>query len=535
MFRSVVVFKWLIVTFVSSACLGSNSNADVKLAGVFTDHMVLQRDSNVAVWGWAEPGEEISIKLGAESVSTKTNSAGKFMAKIRTSDKPGPHALIIAGKNQIVLKDVLFGEVWLCSGQSNMGMKVSGAQNFEAEKATANFPNIRMYQVAAHATPEPQSDCSGKWVVCAPETVGGFSATAYFFGRNLNQTLDVPVGLINTSWGGTDVAAWTSLPAQKAVEAIVPKLKIYDATISSYDPELAAKRYEKSVAAWETKRDKAKQQGGKIPRKPKAPIDPRVNQNRPANLFNGMVQPLIPYTIQGAIWYQGERNSHSIADGVLYEAQLKTLINDWRSRWKQGDFQFITVQLPNFRTPQENPVETNGWVMVRSSELKSLRLPNTGIAITTDIGMEGNIHPINKQEVGRRLALWALGTTYDKEDLTYSGPLFSSLQYKSSRVTPKGEMKVGSASVSFLHTGEGLSARDGGEIKGFAVAGEDGVFHHARATTDGFSVTLTSDQVADPVAVRYGWAQNPNCNLVNSAGLPASPFRTDSYELVEGK
>ena len=511
-------------------CLVSSVSAEVKLAGVFSDHMVLQRDVSLPIWGWASEGEKVTVTVAGQTHEA-TVVKGRWQVQLKPLPVGGPHQLTVSGVNKVSIKDILIGEVWLCSGQSNMAMTVARSQNFEAEQKTAKYPNIRMFTVTKNATPELQTDCQGSWHVCQPDTVGNFSATAYFFGRKLQQELNVPVGLINSSWGGTDVAAWTSLKAQAAVPSIVPKLEAYNKTIASYDAKATDARNEKALARWKAAAAKARAAGEKIPRRPRLAADPAVNQNRPANLYSGMIHPLVGYGIRGAIWYQGERNSKTISDGQLYATQLKTLITDWRTRWGQGDFQFITVQLPNFKAAQKEPVQTTGWVAVRESELKTLRLANTGIAITTDVGEANDIHPKNKQAVGRRLALWALGTTY-KQEIVYSGPLFSSLQLKAARRTAKGTLRPGSLTLYFEHVGDALKTSDGKNLRGFAIAGEDRVFHHAFAVIneDG-TVTVMNKAVEKPAAVRYNWADNPNGNLVNSSDLPAGPFRTDGWKL----
>ena len=505
-------------------------HADVKLAQVFSDHMVLQRNAEVPVWGWGMAGEKISVTLGQNSVTAATSADGRWMARLPKMSAGGPHKLVVKGSSTVEVSDVLIGEVWLCSGQSNMAMTVSRAKDFDQEKTKADFPNIRMFKTGAHATPDQQSDCKGTWIQASSKSVGAFSATAWFFGRKLHKELDVPIGLINSSWGGTDVAAWTSLSAQKAVRSIVPKLDQWDAQMAKYSESAATQTYEKALKRWQERAKVAKEKGKKAPRKPRKQGNPANNQNRPANLFNGMIHPLIPYAIRGAIWYQGERNSKSVADGILYGTQLKTMITDWRQRWGQGDFPFITVQLPNYKAIQTQPSETSGWVMVRNAELLSLRLKNTGLAITTDVGQANDIHPKNKQAVGMRLALWALGTTYE-QDIVYSGPLFSSWQLKEPSVTATGKEKPGRLDIYFDHIGDHLKTSDGEDIKGFAIAGEDRVWHFAKAKlVDGSRVQLTHKKVPAPIAVRYNWANNPIGNLVNSAGLPAAPFRSDTWK-----
>ena len=527
-FRNVgLIFSFAVLLFTNAL------HAEVRLAGVFGDHMVLQREAVVPVWGWADPKETITVVVGDQSKQATADATGKWIVKLDAMPAGGPLTLTAAGSNKVTVSDVLVGEVWLCSGQSNMAMTVSRAKDFANEQKHAKFPQIRHFKTNAHATPEPQADCTGAWSVCNSDTVGSFSATAYFFGRKLHQELNVPIGLINSSWGGTDVAAWTSLAAQKSVDAIVPKLEAFDATIAAFDPQKAEAQYEAALAAWKTRAAAAEVAGKPAPRKPRPVGDPRVNQNRPANLFNGMIQPLIPYAIRGATWYQGERNSKSIEDGILYATQLQTLITDWRSRWEQGEFPFITVQLPNYKARVEQPVQTTGWVLVRDSELKTLRMKNTGIAITTDVGEEKDIHPRNKQTVGHRLALWALGTTYG-QDISYSGPLMSFSQYRGGTTNDAGEAKPGRMMVNFIHA-DGLKSSDGKPLRGFAVADSDRKFYSATARLDKTTgmLVLSSENVETPVAARYNWADNPNGNLVNGAGLPAAPFRTDNWDLTK--
>ncbi len=527
--------SFLITLFTAIGMLlcGASLQAEVKLAGVFGDHMVLQRDQPVAVWGWADSGEKVTVSIADQSQQATADDRGKWIVKLDAMSAGGPFTLTASGSNKLAVDDVLVGEVWLCSGQSNMAMTVNRAKDFETEKQHADFPQIRHFKTKPHATPEAQADCSGSWSVCNSETVGRFSAAAYFFGRKLHEELNVPIGLLNSSWGGTDVSAWTSLPAQQAVDVLVPKLDAYDARIASYDPEMAKQNYDAALAKWNDRAAAAKEAGKKVPRKPRLAGDPRVNQNRPANLFNGMIHPLIPYAIRGATWYQGEHNAGTVANGILYETQLKVLIDDWRSRWQLGDFPFLTVQLPNFRAPTDAPVQTTGWVMVRESELKMLRLKNTGIAVTTDVGDAKDIHPRDKQTVGQRLALWALGTTYG-QDIVYSGPLMGYFQYRSGTIDNAGKLRPGRMMVDFKHA-ESLESSDDKPFRGFAVADEDRTFYTADVKIDKLTgmLVLSSKQVHTPVAARYNWAENPNGNLVNEAGLPAAPFRTDSWDVTQ--
>lgn len=493
------------------------ATADVTLPALFSDHMVLQQQASIPVWGWADAGEQVTVTLGDARQTATAGADGKWAVQLPACQPGGPLTLVAKGKNTVQVGDVLVGEVWLCSGQSNMAMTVNRAANYPEEQAAANHPQIRTFNVDRVTADTPQERCTGTWQVCAPETVGSFSATAYFFGRELHQQLNVPVGLINSSWGGTPVQAWTCLRAQQALPELQPILDTWNQQINAFDPEAAKTRYEKQLAAWQGQAKQAKQAGKTPPARPKAPVDPRVSPHRPASLYNGMIEPLAPYALRGAIWYQGESNAGS-AFPQLYGLQLATLIRNWRQRWGQGDFPFEWVQLPNFRAPQQASVETSGWVIVQEQMRKTLAVANTGMAITIDVGEANDIHPKNKQAVGKRLALWALGTTYGKS-LVYSGPLYASMSAQD-----------GKLAVRFEHVGEGLKAA-GDKLKGFAIAGEDRKFVYAEAKITGpDTVVVSSSEVAQPVAVRYGWAQNPDVNLVNSAGLPASPFRTDTWD-----
>ena len=490
--------------------------ADVRLPAIFSDHLVLQRDASVAVWGWAEPGEEVSVSVAGETQATKGGKDGKWMVKLAKLKAGGPHTLTVKGKNTLTVNDVLVGEVWLGSGQSNMAMTVQSSKDFEQEKAAANFPRLRMFTVDRNPQRTPQSDCKGSWKITTPENVGPFSAAAYFLGRELHQKLGVPVGLINSSYGGTDIAAWTSEDAQMKVPALKAAFEKWAKDDAAYVPEKAKANFEKQLAAWKEKAKKARAAKQQPPRAPRAPVQPRLSQNHPANLYNGMIVPILPYGIRGAIWYQGEHNSRDAASGQLYGKQLPLLIKDWRTRWG-CEFPFAWVQLPNFNRPGD------GWMIVRESMLKSLAVPKTGMAITIDIGDPTNIHPTNKQDVGKRLALWALGTVYGEKVSAVSGPLPSGHKIRGNEIV-----------LSFTHTNGGLVAK-GGALKSFVVAGEDKQWKPATARIEGDKVVVSSADVPKPVAARYAWADNPDCNLFNGAGLPASPFRTDHWPVEEPK
>ena len=498
------------------ASLTQTALADVKLPAIISDHMVLQQKEDCAIWGWADPGEAITVTIGDKSKSTKAGKDGRWMVKLPELKTGGPLTLVVKGKNTITINDVLIGEVWLGSGQSNMGFRVANANDYEGEKAKANLPKLRMFTVGANAIPTPQTDCKGSWVICSADTVGTFSAALYFHGRELHQKLGVPMGLINSSWGGTAIEAWISAEAQSGAKfARVQEPWAKKLTEPWHEAaEMAA--YDKKIALHKLAAAKAKKENAKAPRAPQKPLDPRLSQNRPANLFNGMIAPIVPYTIRGAVWYQGEHNAGgTFAD--LYSAQLESLIKDWRTRWDE-DFAFGWVQLPDFKAPQKEPSEPTGWVTVREQMLQTLRVKKTGMAITLGLGEADNIHPKNKQEVGRRLALWALDDVYEREEFPSSGPL------------PKShKIRGGEVVITFEHTNGGLKAH-GGELKGFAIAGADKKFVWAKARIEGDKVIVSNPEVKEPKSVRYAWADNPVWSLENGASLPATPFRTDGWK-----
>ena len=487
---------------------------DVKLPAIFSDHAVIQKDVQAPVWGWAEPNEEVTVKIGMQSQSTKAGADGKWKVKLDKLSAGGPHTLEIKGKNTITIKDVLIGEVWLGSGQSNMAMTVNRCLNYEKEQAAANFPQLRMFRESSGVSTQPQFVGAGKWEVCTPETVGGFSGTAYFFGRELHQVLKVPVGLINSSVGGTPVESWTSMEAQKDFKELKPLFDRWQKSDADFNLVKAEAQYKIDLEKHKIAAKKAKDDGKPIPRVPQKPNQPRLNNHFPGNLFNGKISPLIPYAIKGAIWYQGESNAGK-GNAEVYGLQLAALINDWRSRWGQGDFYFAWVQLPNFHKLQTDPIEESGWVTVREEMANTLKLANTGMAITTDVGEANDIHPKDKQNVGKRLAMWALAKAYNQEKIASSGPLFSSHEVKGKEVI-----------IRFTNTNGGLKS-SGPELKGFAIAGADKKWKFANARIEGETVIVSSPDINAPLMVRFAWADNPIATLFNGAGIPAAPFRTD--------
>ncbi|MGE3778966.1 MAG: sialate O-acetylesterase [Pirellulaceae bacterium] len=487
--------------------------AELKLAAVFGDHMVLQQRKPVPVWGWAAPGERITVSFAGQEVSAAADDQGKWQVRLaELAASHEPRTLVVRGDKagrERTVADVLVGEVWLGSGQSNMAMTVNRAQQFETEQATAMHPEIRMFMEESGAAPTVQPDGRGRWTVCSPETVGGFSATLYFFGREIHRALRVPVGLINSSVGGTPIESWIAADAQLAQPELRAAIETQQRAIAEADPARAQAQYERALERWKQQAAQAKAAGQTTPRRP---VDPRLQQARrggPGGLFNGKIAPLIPYAVRGVLWYQGEANSQP-GKGYLYRHQLPLLVRDWRAQWGE-ELPFAWVQLPNFDRSGE------GWMLVREAMLHSLQLPRTGMAITVDIGEPKDIHPRNKQDVGRRLAAWALGKVYDRQVPSTSGPL------------PRGhELRGAEVVITFDHADDGLSS-NGEPVRGFVVAGADHQWHPATARIDGGRVIVTSPAVPQPQAARYGWAANPDANLRTGAGLPASPFRTDDW------
>lgn len=488
---------------------------DLTLPAIFSDHMVLQQDQPVPVWGWTAAGTEVTVSINGQTKTAKADANGKWMLRLDPLKGKDPATLTVKGPETITIKDVLIGEVWLCSGQSNMAMTVNRAKDYEKEQAAADLPQIRMFRENSGPKPAPQEQCSGTWTVCAPDTVGSFTATGFFFGRELHQKLSVPVGLINSSVGGTPIESWTSVDVMKDKAEFKPLFERWAQAQVNWDAEKANAQYEKQLAAFKEAQKKAKENGKTTPRAPRKPEEPRASTHNPGNLFNGKIAPLIPYAIHGAIWYQGEANAKDSATSQLYATQLPLLIQDWRTRWGQGDFPFAWVQLPNFKKRMDDPGADSAWAHMRESMLKSLAVKNTGMAIAIDVGEADNIHPKDKQAVGQRLALWALANVYGKEGPS-SGPL------------PAGHrIEGGQVIVSFTHADGGLKAKEG-ELKGFALAGADKQWHWASARIEGETVIISNPEVKDPVAARYAWGDNPDCNLYNGTGLPATPFRTDT-------
>lgn len=487
---------------IAAAALGLSwtPRADVKLPALFSDNMVLQRGTELRVWGWADPGEKVTVEFRGAKVSAEPQG-GKWMVKLPRQRAGGPDAMVVTGKNKITVANVLVGEVWVCSGQSNMEWPLTRTHMPEPAIAASANPMLRLFTVPKLKAEEPVNDVKGQWQLSGPGTVGNFSAVAYYFGRDLQKALGVPVGLIHTSWGGSPAEVWMS-------ESVLEKNPDYKKNIvDSY--EVALRNYEAALKQFEE--EKAKAPGGVTEKK--APAKPFW---RPSELYNGMIAPLIPYGIKGAIWYQGESNA---SRAHQYRDLFADMIRNWRRDWGQGDFTFLAVQLAPFKAIKSQPAESD-WAELREAQwLATKTLPNVGMAVITDVGDEKDIHPTKKEPVGARLALAARGIAY-REKITFSGPV-----YKKMRV--RGEKAV----LSFDHVGKGLEAR-GGELRGFSIAGADGKFVWANAVIKGNKVEVSNPSISKPAAVRFGWADFPVVNLWNKDGLPATPFRTDDYPMI---
>ncbi len=639
--------KWITMLLL---CIAASLNAQVKLSPIFSDNMVLQQGMEIPVWGWATPGEKVTVTLAKGKASAKANKEGKWSLKLPSMNYGGPFTMTIKGKNLQTLENILIGEVWVCSGQSNMEFNMLSVKNSEAEIAASNYPDIRLFTVKRRISGTQQEHLEeGEWSKCSPTTIPRFSAVAYFFGRELNQKLKVPIGLINSSWGGTVAETWTSeqmigqnpdfanqlaqlkkvnlddyaKSIEKEVRDRVGETSTVDLGMKDDQPVWANPEFNDS--AWKTMElpgyiesnglqgvdgiiwfrkeieltpaeasqkttlylakvndsdntfingklvgsTKMQAEKSRIYEIPAGLLKSGKNNltvqmedvggmggiygnpntlnlqcgertislvgnwkykvglvkfntvlspnSYPTLLYNGMIHALVPYGIRGAIWYQGEGNA---GRAKQYQRVFPDLIKDWRNHWNQGDFPFFFVQLANFMKADSLPKESD-WAELREAQSMTLALPNTGMAVTTDVGEALDIHPKDKQTVGKRLALSALKVAF-KQDIIYSGPVYKSMSVLGDKVT-----------LTFAETGEGLKINDKyGYLKGFAISGEDHKFYWGNAKMTGKNtIEVSSTEVKNPLAVRYGWGNNPDdANLYNSADLPASPFRTDTWK-----
>ena len=523
------------------ASLGGEKE-ELSIAKIFTDHGVLQRDMPTPIWGKAAPGTPVNVRFANQTKTTKSDQQGKWQVQLDplpTNSSPA-ELTVISGNKTITLTDILVGEVWLCSGQSNMGHALSRATGGEEAIAAANHPKLRLFRVKQSPAYSPVDDVEGEWIACSPDALrrngGGFSAVGFFFGRQLLETLDCPIGLIGSYVGGSNVEAWMSEEAlsafpdrhsqtvrrlwdyQKACDGMDQAMAEHAPKLAAWEAEWAARNeaHRKDLAAWQAATQKAREANKPVPERPKPgslsrrPLEPNRYPHHATVLYRGMIEPLIPYGIRGTIWYQGEANCYP-KRAEEYATSFPMMITDWRKRWAQGDFPFLFVQLPNFAKAKED------WMTLRESQRQTNEtVANTAMAITIDVGDPNDLHPANKKPVGERLALLARAEVYG-EDVIASGPLIHSAK----------RMDDGRLRLMFRFSESGLrsGATDGEKLGGFELAGEDGVFVPAQAAIEGRNVIVWRDDI-ETHHVRYAWSPNPfpAANLYNRVGLPASPF-----------
>ncbi|MBT4482142.1 MAG: sialate O-acetylesterase [Candidatus Latescibacteria bacterium] len=494
--------KWIVISLLVVFSTGASVMSDVSVPNVFSSNMVLQRDMKVPVWGTANPGEKITVTMNGKAARATAAKDGRWMVRLKKMSAGGPYEMTISGNNSITFTNVMVGEVWVCSGQSNMWWTVAREHDIPKEVAPTDNPNIRLFSFWS-----PEHESFGKtpvWAPCTLETIPEFSAVAYFFGRDIQQKLGIPIGLIHTSMGGSIPEAWMTRKTLDS-EPQFGRILAYWDSLMAVHPEANQK-----LSAYLAALKKANVTGASAPEEPEISFlskTLRLYMHYPTGIYEAQLRPVIPYGIRGVIWYQGES---SIARAWQYRTLFPAMIGEWRRLWNQGTFPFIFVQLANYKGGVSVPE-------LREAQLLSLSVPQTGMAVTIDIGDENNVHANNKWDVGRRLALSALNVAYGR-DIVYSGPIYKSMKKDGNSIR-----------LRFRHIADGLASRNDKPLTGFTIAGKDSVFHEAHARIDGDEVVVLNPDVQNPAAVRYGWEANPKCNLNNTAGLPASPFRTDTW------
>jgi sialate O-acetylesterase len=506
----------LLLTFILA--LAPALHAELKLPAIISDHMVFQQKQANPVWGWDTPGTRVTVTFADQTKTAQAGPDGKWT--VRLDPLPAndqPQTLTITGTDKREIQDVLVGEVWMCSGQSNMAFTLNADWNGDLEAAESNLPNLRLIKVPQVGTQVLQNDFKGAWKASTRESAAGFSAIGFFYGRHLHRILGVPVGLIDNSWGGSAAEAWVrreSLAKDARFQRLMDDTARQEAYLESAK---ATADYEARLAEWKKNADRAKAEHKLAPRQPQRPQQWLAGNARPGNIFCGVVHPTLGYGIKGVIWYQGESNAGRACE---YAQLFPFMIEQWRKEWNQGDFPFYWVQLANYQAEKPEPGESD-WAELRESQTKTLNLPNTGQAVIIDLGEGKDIHPKNKHDVAARLVRWALVKDYGLK-FPYRSPEFKTLEISGHK-----------AAVTFDCFGSSLRPFGVNEAIGFAVCGEDKVWHWAKGAIVGDDkVEVWSDQVDKPVAVRYGWASNPVCNLASKDGLPVTPFRTDDFEMV---
>jgi sialate O-acetylesterase len=489
--------------------IASSALANVRLPHIFSDNMVLQRNKELPIWGWADPDEKITVVFAGGAAVTTADDNSCWQIKLPPLKPGGPFIMTISAKNSIEIKNILVGDVWLCSGQSNMEWPMSNTTNAAKDIADSNFPQIRILTVPRKTAGLPRIDAEIEWKICKPETVYNFSAVAYFFGRKIHKELNIPIGLINSSWGGSRIEPWT--PPEGF--ALSEKTKNIGELIVQANADYR-KNLENSLDVtqdWLTKAKKAISEKKPLPPDPNFPKHSLDDYRKPTGIYNAMIYPIKPFAIRGALWYQGEAN---LDDGMLYLDKMKALVGGLRKVWQQDDLPFYFAQLAPYKyggNPYRLPVI---W---QAQTAALAEIPNTGMAVTIDLVDNINdIHPRNKKDVGERLALWALAKTYGKNNLVFSGPLYKSMKIEDNKIR-----------IFFDYTGSGLTSQNNLPLNYFEIAGDDKNFVNADAVIDNDTVLVSSQNVEKPVAVRFAWNENAQPNLCNKEGLPASPFTTD--------
>lgn len=486
--------------------------ADVSVAEIFGDHMVIQQKKPVTVWGWAQPGEQVTVRIAGARQSASADDTGKWTVVLPAMEASAQaKTMTVSGKNTVTIQDILVGEVWLCSGQSNMEWGLGGAETGAQEIPRADHPLIRLFKINAAPNPYPQSHVTDTWRVCRPDNVGDFTAVGYFFGKYLKDQLDVPIGLVEAAWGGTRIEPWTpriGFEQQAALADIVTRMNEAEA---AYRSQMPGKIQE--IQTWIKQTQKALAENAQaLPSVnwPRHPIYSEGHPTEPTCLYNTRIYPIVPFAICGAIWYQGESN---MGEAMLYYEKMKALVGGWRTVWHDDTLSFYSVQLAPFRGygPDDLP-------RIWEAQVESLKIPRTGLAVINDIGNIDDIHPRNKRDVGKRLALCALAKDYGRADVVYSGPMFKGM-------TVMGPV----ATLTFDHVAQGLTTRNGAAPDWFEIAGADKVFHPAQARIADNTIQVSCDKVTAPVAVRFAWDNTAEPNLMNKNGLPASSFRTDRW------
>ena len=500
--------------------------AEVKLPAIFCNHMVLQRGVEIPVWGTAWPKESVTITFNGSIVSVKADTQGNWMAKLPKQKAGGPYTLEIAGDNILIINDVHVGDVWLCSGQSNMDMTVAkedrywcGVTNEAEEVSKANYPLIRIFDVDFTPSHTLKSDVIGKWEICSPQTVGHFSAVAYFFAREIYKNYNIPVGMVTSTYGASTAETWISKEALQAHPNLKPLLDAYTAKWDKFvaDSAVTMAKYKDDLTKFQGDLAAAQAASGDVnAKKPKAPRnpDPSLDQHNPYVCYNGMVAGLVPFAIKGALWYQGESNGPS---AKLYREIMETLIADWRTKWQQPELPFLYVQLANNGKAMTEPIQNSSMMTVREAQLQNLSVSNTAMVCAIQNADDpGNVHPKNKQDIGLWLSLAARARVYG-EKLEYSGPMYKSYKVKKNTII-----------LNFTHVGKGLVAKND-SLTGFAICGEDKKWVWAEAKIVGKTVVVSNSNVSNPIAVRYCWGTNPPASLKNKNGLWTPNFRTDNF------